>query len=331
MVKPDAHLITAHLNSLKNEPWMAQSQAWWVDHLFHFTDISNAVEILKSGCLLSRTLLDKEGRLATDIASPDVITGTSAKWKDYVRLYFRPRTPTQYRNEGFRPTNKQELGGAHCPVPIIFIFNSAPIITDIATRFSDGNLAANANVGETIDFLLSLPFEKIYHDGSLWGLSDGAKRTVIFHRHAEVIIPNKMDLTDLKFIWCRSQAEFETLIDLLPHNIYLKWAKKIGVGNKSSLFFTKWSFITKADLNISSISFSFNPSLTPGPFHAMLEITEQETKDEFTWEDLDFYAKDTKSFSLSNLKYPDNYRVSFRLDGHLAYQNQFIDESELPF
>ena len=332
ILKSDAHLIIKHIDNLKQESWLATSQEWWVDHLFHFNDISNAVEILKSSCLLSRVELERQSKLKTDIASPEVLAGTPAGWKGYVRLYFRPRTPMQYRNEGFRPINKRELGGAHCPVPIIFIFHSKPILTAIDTKYSDGNLAAGAQTSDTVDFFLSLPFEKIYHDANLWGLSDGAKRNIIFHRHAEVIVPKQLDLTNLKFIWCRSQAEFETLIDVLPHKTYTKWAKKIGVGNKALLFYAKWSFITKTDLDAATITFHFNPSQTPSPFHAKLEIMELKTKDVFSWEKDDFNAHDKESFSLTNLKHPESYLVKFWLDGQLAYQNHFIEEAaEVPF
>ena len=166
-----------------------------------------------------------------------------------------------------------------------FIFDSKTILINKTTCFSDGNLAAGAQTGETSNFFLSLPFEKIYHDR---GLTEGDKRNIIFHRHAEVIILKSLELSSLKFIWCRSQAEFETLIYLLPSKIHQKWVKKIGVGNKSLLFYAYWSFIVKADLSTSTVSFTFNPSRTPGPFHAELDIEEVETKVVYSWEKKDF-------------------------------------------
>ncbi|MDI6794152.1 MAG: DarT ssDNA thymidine ADP-ribosyltransferase family protein [bacterium] len=299
--------------------------------MFHFTDLSNAVKILGDGHLLSRSELEKTGGLATDIASQEIIASTALEWKDYVRLYFRPRTPMQYRNEGFRPVNQRELGGAHCAVPIIFIFEAKQILTDQATCFSDGNLAANAQVGDSSDFFLLLPFEKIYHNGSLWGLSEAQKRNIIFHRHAEVIVPKSLDLSSLKFIWCRSQAEFETLIHLLPRKACQKWLKKIGSGNRPLLFYAQWSFIEKTDLSNSTISFTFNPSRTPGPFYARIELEEVKTKIVYSWREDGFYTLDEQAFDLSNMTQPEHYIVKFWLDEQLAYQNSFLDESELPF
>lgn len=327
MQKPDAGKILAHIECIKKQSWLTESQRWWPDHLFHFTDILNAVKILNDGVMFSRLQLEKNKELITDIASKKVIESTDLKWKNYVRLYFRPRTPTQYNNEGFRPKDQRKLE-SHCPVPIFFIFDSKTILINKTTSFSDGNLAADAQTGETSNFFLSLPFEKIYHDR---GLTEGDKRNIIFHRHAEVIILKSLDLSSLKFIWCRSQAEFETLIYLLPSKIHQKWVKKIGVGNKSLLFYAYWSFIVKADLSTSIVSFTFNPSRTPGPFHAELDIEEVETKVVYSWEKKDFYTKDTLSFDLSNMTQPEHYVVKFRLDGRLAYQNSFLAETELPF
>ena len=45
-LKPDADKIVAHIEELKKQRWLAKSQSWWPDHLFHFTDLLNAVNIL---------------------------------------------------------------------------------------------------------------------------------------------------------------------------------------------------------------------------------------------------------------------------------------------
>ena len=120
MQKPDADKILAHIEFIKKQSWLTESQRWWPDHLFHFTDILNAVKILNDGVMFSRLQLEKNKELITDIASKKVIESTDLKWKNYVRLYFRPRTPTQYTNEGFRPKDQRKLE-SHCPVPI-FLF-----------------------------------------------------------------------------------------------------------------------------------------------------------------------------------------------------------------
>jgi hypothetical protein len=326
-LKPDAAAIVAHIANLKNQSWLSKSQYWWPDFLFHFTDIQNAVSVLKQGTLFSRNKAKELGLMATDNASPSVMAGTGDKWKNYVRLYFRPRTPTQYQNEGFRPLGQRKLG-AHCPVPIVFLFDAKQILIRATTLFSEGNLAANAATGESAAFLASIPFQKVYHSSPL---GDDEKRSIIFHRHAEIIVPDSLELSSLKSIWCRSQAEFETLNHLLPRKISQRWAKKIGVGNKLLLFYACWPFIEKADLTTTAISFSFNPCQTSGPFMAKFEIQEVASKKIYFWEKSDFYTKNPLSFSLRNTDHPEAYTVSFWLDGQLAYQNSYFDESGIPF
>ncbi len=329
-LKQNAEKIVAHFRSIKQEDWLQESQRWWPGRLFHFTDLTNAVKILGDGKLVSRSELEQTGGLVTDIASPEVISSTGSRWKEYVRLYFRPRTPTQYTNEGFRPVGQRELN-AHCPVPISFIFDAESILTRPPTLFSDGNLAAGAEPGNTAEYFLSLPFEKIYHDRSLWGLSDSEKRNIIYHRHAEVIVPDAIDLSSLRLIGCRSEAEFQTLIHLLPSDVYLKWSKRIAVSRRFGLFFRRWPFLERADLSISANSFSFNPSANIGPFHAKIELTETRTRKVYVWEKNDFHASGTLSLDLPNLANPENYTVKFSLDGHLAYENRYLDDSALPF
>lgn len=334
LLKNDAKDIETNIENIKKQSWLTESQKWWPNYLFHYTDITNAVKILTLGKLLSRFELESN-KTFTDIASPDVISTTKDKWKKYVRLYFRPRTPTQYRNEGFRSKNELELGGAHCPIPIYLIFDSKPILTDIRTCFSDGNLGSPFSVvSENSDFLLNLPFESIYHDKSLYGLNESEKSKIIYHRCAEVIMPTFLELTHLKIICCRSQAEYETLINTLPDMVLKKWIKKISVDSKQLLFFSKWTFINKADITSKSIYFKFNPSISPGPFNAILEILEEKTKETYEWKDDAFNTSEIKNsikFDLSKLKYPESYIVTFYLDEHLTYKKKFSDKMELPF
>jgi len=89
-VKPGYERIRQHINYLSGQSWLADSQKFWPRHLFHFTDVTNAKNILTEGFLFSREQLQKKGKLKTDIASPDIIKVTADKWKNFVRLYFSP-------------------------------------------------------------------------------------------------------------------------------------------------------------------------------------------------------------------------------------------------
>ena len=55
--------------------------------------------------------------MQTENASPSVISVSQNKIKEYARLYFRPRTPTQYHNEGYKPKHiRNKDVNANCPL-----------------------------------------------------------------------------------------------------------------------------------------------------------------------------------------------------------------------
>jgi ssDNA thymidine ADP-ribosyltransferase DarT-like protein len=142
--------------------------------------------------------------MITDNASRPVMGHTLDKWKDYVRLYFRPRTPTQIRNEGIRPPTQQYLE-SHCPVPVFLLFDSVELLTRQETQFSDRSLAkTGTRAYDSAAAFIKLPFAKIYHNTAF--LPD-QREDIVACRHAEVIVPRHLDLGALKYVWCRSQAE----------------------------------------------------------------------------------------------------------------------------
>ena len=143
--------IRQHLESLKQQPWLEQQQRRWPDFLFHCTDVRNVVSILRTGEMLNRTQALALQQLHVDIASPEIIANTNQTWQDYVRLYFRPKTPTQYRNEGFRPITQQTYH-AQCPVPVYLIIDAMEVLSKVGVLFTDGNVAAGAQPTDDIDF-----------------------------------------------------------------------------------------------------------------------------------------------------------------------------------
>ena len=297
--------------------------------MFHFTDVRNAASILNSGVLLSRAEMDRQGGILVDGASPNVISGTEDEVKENVRLYFRPRTPTQYNNEGFRPVGKR-VRKSHCPMPVVFLFDSAKVLTLAEAQFSNGSLGRPEHaIGNDATFLSSLPFEQIYHDS--W-LDDASKSTIIFHRHAEVVLPT-LDLAGLKYLWCRSPAEKGTFLNLLDEEVRARYEKGIGAGSGGALFFRHWTFVEEVALSDELITFKFNPSsLTPGPFEARLEITELGTGERFSWSAAAFETSEvSKSFNLSKRKYPERYEVTLSLNGDLAFCGKHDEWPDVPF
>ena len=55
--------------------------------------------------------------MRSDNASQSVISVTMDDAKDYARLYFRPLTPTQFHNEGYKPEHirKHEVNAMTSP------------------------------------------------------------------------------------------------------------------------------------------------------------------------------------------------------------------------
>ena len=99
--RPNAELskLRDHIDRLRSACYhgLGARRRRWPRYLFHCTDVLNVVSVVKSGELLSRAQAKRSDSLSVDIASPEIIEHTDAEWQDYVRLYFRPRTPTQYR------------------------------------------------------------------------------------------------------------------------------------------------------------------------------------------------------------------------------------------
>lgn len=326
MYKPDYEKIKDHIKALEKQNWLTPVQKKWPRYLFHFTELSNVISILSGGALLSRELLKKKEIPRIDIASPDIIEHTPQEWKNYVRLYFRPKTPTQYCNEGIRSKN-EITWGAHCPVPVMLVFNAFNLLALESTYISNGNLRVQGvEVDNSVGFYLKLPFEYIYHDQGFSRLNEAEQNKIKFHRHAEALIRDFLDLSFLEFIYCRSNAEYQTLINQLPENIRGKWNGKIRIDQRASLFNCEWVYVKEVKLNPERIIFEFNQRRSAS-FSATLEIEECQTSKQYRWEEENFCPPGIKEFDLSNMENPECYRVSFFLDEHLAFQAVYREES----
>ena len=215
--------IRQHLGSLKQQSWLLPSQRWWPDFLFHCTDVRNVVNILRTGEMLSRTQALALQQLHVDIASPEIIANTNQTWQDYVRLYFRPKTPTQYRNEGLRPITQQTYH-AQCPVPVYLIIDAMEVLSKVGVLFTDGNVAAGAQPTGNIDFFKAIPFETVYHSEPF---DNSIPNRIVYHRNAEVLAPEQLSVSAIRYVCCRSQAEYETLLDLLPPRAQSLWEARV--------------------------------------------------------------------------------------------------------
>jgi hypothetical protein len=321
-LKRDHADIRACIQDLRTK-YAREARSWWPSFVFHYTNLENAGSILNGGVLYSRAEAVRRGLMVTDNASQSVIGHTGNAWKEFVRLYFRPRTPTQIHNEGIRPLGARSLE-SNCPVPVFLLFDSVDALTRSETQFSEYTLAKYGGHAQgSAAAFTKLAFSKIYHN--TWFAPD-ERDEIIGCRHAEVIVPGCLDLSALKYVWCRSQAEKSTLLHLLGPESKRRWADKVFQGKKYDLFFARWTFIETADLSSSNMVFLFNPSTeTPGPFSLRVNVSVPDLSSPLVYEDRGFMAKG--KLSLRFRQTCSRYTVTLTLDGSLAYKNEFTDRS----
>ena len=310
-MKTDAEEIVSFVGELEHK-LAGTTRSFWPRHLFRVDSVRAVARILENNTLYSRSRAQARGLMDHDAASPSVIANAPAWLKDYVRLYFRPKTPTEFQSEGFRAKADIKMG-AHRPMPIVLVFDSIPILTAMGTAFTNGNAAAGgAKRGETAEFLRSIPFDQVYHEGVV----KPSEASITFHRCAEVLIKESMQLQHLKRILCRSGAEYETLKNILSDNALLKFGSKIGVSAK--VHYRRWSFVESVDLTQENIKFGFNPSsLSPGPFDAKVTIYDYDGDIAGTWHNKAFSADKSLSLDIRKLNL-ETYGVVLTLDDSLA-------------
>ncbi len=231
---------------------------WWPKFAYHHTDVSNAVNILDKGYLYSRDNAQKMGLMLNDNASRQVIDMTNISVLSNVRFYFRPLTPTQYYNEGYKhPALRYDNDNkANIPVPIFFLFDLSKLLSLDGVKFSERRQAGSgAELYEGVEAFSKLDFKKIYSTG--FNNFEENKP----YRHAEILHPDSMKIDScLDTILCRNSVERMTLLNLLREKNplqYLTYKDKIKIC-KSDMFEYNGLYITECDFfnNILSIHFS---------------------------------------------------------------------------
>ena len=226
-----------------------QNISWWPLYLYHYTDVNNAVNIIKGEYIYGRKTASEKNLMKSENASVNVIKITDEKVTEYTRLYMRPKTPTQYHNEGHKPEHirKPDLK-ANCPIPIFFFLDAEKTLSLDGMKFIEKGLAGHSF--EKRDFLSgpeafsSLNFDKIFHDGYHEVGSD-----IKQFRHTEVIREEGIPISGIiRGIVCRSIAEKQTLVYLLKnnaHNKYIKYKNIISYKPDIDVFFNNGIFIKK--------------------------------------------------------------------------------------
>lgn len=237
---------------------------WWPKYFYHFTDIQNALGIIDKGWIYGRQEALANNFMKTDNASPSVISVSQNSITEYARLYFRPRTPTQYHNEGYKPQHIRSTEvNANCPVPVFFFLDSETVLKMDGVKFSATSCAGlhDLNLLSGVEEFEQLPFDKIYHNSYL---SSDERNDIVKHRHAEVVRLNGLPIKNaIKGIVCRSVAEKQTLLYLLNAQIpkaYQTYHQIIRYAPELDLFFNNGIFIKTVEYCEGKIEITFNDS-----------------------------------------------------------------------
>ena len=230
--------------------------SWWPKYAYHFSDVTNIVNILASGMLYSRVRANQFGLMKNDNASSQVISMTETKAKAYVRFYFRPLTPTQYNNEGYKHAKLRYYGdeNANVPVPVFLVFDLAKVLTTNGVCFSELTQAGGGSrLMQGTDAFANLPFEKIYSDGP-------CVKEIWQYRHAEILCPDSFSINDsLRMILCRNECEKATLLNLLKdtnQTAFYRYKDFVRVANAHT-FNRNGFFVDSVVINEDEICFEF--------------------------------------------------------------------------
>ena len=321
-----ADVVRAHIDrwenrlSRGNRPYRKN----WPSRLFRHEPLENAVKILKSGVLLSRR--DAKDDIARDIAPADIIDSSRAA-HDSVRLYFRPKSPTQYHVEGIRkPTDLYH--GRQAPVLVIMVFGAEDTLTKPKVRFSDGNMQSPVTeTGSTDEEFQAIPFEQVFHDGVFERHTERGN-DIVRRRCAEVLVPSPLPLKgNLMGVLCRSPAERATLLHLLGEAAD-QWSERIRVFTEPGLFENRYAYLDTVDGGPDGIRFTFHPRRDGATVTTALWVwdSDGDQRIHFGPQELDPARRWLSRGSLE----PGTYVARFELEDCLAYEASFIVD-ELPF
>lgn len=322
--------VDDHINRWENQ--LSQSRYPWTSHwpsrIFRHDPLENISEILESGLLLSRN--DSTDLRPLDIAGQQVINSTTQP-HEFVRLYFRPRTPTQYLIEGIRKQAECYQGSVSCLIGLM-IFESRTILCRDDVQFSDMNMQSPmVSTGSTEQFFSEqINFENVYHHG--WKGSDDNVRK---QRCAEVLVNSPLSVNNcLQYIYCRTNAERETLISFLSTETQKRWKDKILVSTDMKLFEREYSFVEDAYITPNGLVVNLSPRKDNANIDLEVIISDSltdETKVHFRNQNFQPLPPSGKKGWIFTFP-TDNgtYRVQVKIEGSIAYKNE-LTFTELPF
>ena len=285
----------------------------WPKNLFRHEPVQNAISILKSGVLVSRDSATNSGILENDIAPEDIIQNRNAA-HSRVRLYFRPRNPTQFHIEGIRKPAEYYMG-RHAGFLVMFVFNGEAVLTMDSTQFSTCNMQSPySQVLDGDAGFDSLDFSGIYHDQAY--PTDDEKRK----RCAEVLAESPLRLDDtLKFIVVRTDADVATLKFLLTREGLGHLVAKIRKSHSTGVFFQRYTAVEYVDTSPGKISFKLKGTYSPGDIKTEILAFDDNNGICHTLYSGDL--KPHKGYYTEHQLPTASYRIVFNLEGCYAHES----------
>lgn len=215
-LKLEIHSKIIFINMLKSN--------YQFDGFHHYTDFVNFLDIMNTGKLLSRNEALKCGFI--DAAEQSVIDKTSEKVKEYVRFYYKEKTPTIYDNEGKKVDNSLP----HMPIPVLLLFNET-IINHTNIAFTSGCGGSKySQITKNLQMSMNFDWKTVFNRGwiptdedMIMTLGyDPNKANVINKRNAEFLYYKEIDIEHIKKIIFRSPADKKHAILALGENELFK-------------------------------------------------------------------------------------------------------------
>lgn len=286
----------------------------WPELLFHHAPLENAIKIIESGQLLSRNA--SNGVRGRDVAARGVIDNRD-RAHNFVRLYFRPRTPTQFNIEGIRRPADCRYENGHAPVLVMFVLDARSILTLPNVRFSNINMQHNAaRDGDDEAFFNGIDFAKVYHEGPY------TDPTIKDHRCAEVLCSSPLPLAQhLRAIICRSDAERETLA-WKTAALVAPYRARLLASDDLKVFEKKFPFANRVGASNEGVTFTLNPRSDGQNIKVQVRVARPDGQVVFDTTYADMPAiPNTGAAWISRTPLVDGpYVVSIAIDDHLAYQ-----------
>lgn len=310
--------VKAHIAHWKQElgsPYYPHRHIW-PECLFHHAPFENAVSILSTGKLRSRN--DPDNPRPRDVAAHGVNQARNHA-HDRVRLYFRPKTPTQFSIEGIRKPGECKYGDtAHAPILVMLVLDAHRILTLPDIRFCDRNMqAGKADAGDDEAYFASIPFPKVFHEGPT------GDETIFQHRCAEVLPSSPLDLDQcLQAIYFRSEPERDTVLHALGPNRQ-RWLQRCFVSDALKVFEKKYSFVQEIGLTREGVVFALNPRSDRQNVEVRINVNDETGRIAAQFYNAALAAAPPQGRWIYNHAFPDGiYLVRVEIEGQLAYEAQ---------